>query len=263
MEQMRRIETGFVAFFDILGYRSFLRSGISDVTFKVIDLLAKIPEIVKREQESHVGAAAPENIHQVLNQVVPLVISDSILLRASYTGEPDQKPLQAMAFLVTASVIQRLMFESGLPLRGAIAFGEFIFTGHVFAGVPVLDAHELENRLGLAACVAHQTAVDELKALQATAPEWNYWDGHHLVHYRTRLKGAGAESDESLLNLAWPTLEGYTPLKARRDLAKNVHEMFIEHGKVMEPGAATKAQNTVDFLRYLQDRFPYLFDRDP
>jgi len=61
------------------------------------------------------------------------------------------------------------MFESGLPIRGAIAFGDFVFTAHVFAGLPILDAHELGNRLDLAACATHQTAVAELKALHTVA----------------------------------------------------------------------------------------------
>ena len=85
-----RIETGFVGFFDILGYKSALESGITDVTFKVIDILDGLPQRVEKALNEHMGDyfsrdnPAACDLRWALERVKTLIVSDSILLRSSY-----------------------------------------------------------------------------------------------------------------------------------------------------------------------------------
>lgn len=267
-----RKETGFVAFFDILGYGSFLESGITDVTFKVVDILDGLPERINVALESHLGKPIVDcgsNINWAMNRVKSLVISDSILLRSSYDEScVVSKPLQAFAFLVTASVLERMMFEEGLPIRGAIAFGDFIFVRNIFAGKPIIDAHNLGQSLDLAACAIHPTAEIEFKTLITIAPDMEncFDDGptglRHVVRYPTPIKKDKVEL-QLLLNLAWPTLKEYPPLKDRTNPRRYIEEQFSAHNKKIGANEILKVENTEKFLHFLANRFPYLFNRDP
>ena len=265
-----RKETGFVGFFDILGYKSFLESGISEVTFKLIDILDGLQQRVSDALNRHFGADAfliSNTLKWELDRIIPLVVSDSILLRSSYDENRDLslRPSQAATFLVAVNVLTRDMFEHGLPLRAAVAFGECIFHGHVFAGKPIADAYVLGHSLNLAACATHETAENEFKRLLAIAPEWHalLGDGLNLVRYPAPIKGCITALESLCLNAAWPTLRSYTRLKERMDIRQYVREQFSAHNKRMVEDAIAKADNTEAYLRFLQGRFPHLFYRDP
>jgi len=266
-QDARRKETGFVGFFDILGYKSFLESGISEVAFKVVEILAQLPNKVEESVSKHIGNGPVTDVQWALKRVMPLVVSDSILLRLSYdeNHDHDKKSVQAAAFIVTASILQRMMFEEGLPLRGAIAFGDFIFANHVFAGKPIVDAYYLGHSLNLAACAIHETAGNEFKRLVSNSHKCKGFlsDGLHLVQYPVPLKKAEMDLQLLCLNLAWPTLKGYKPLKERKNLQQYVLEQFSAHNKQVGMNEIPKVENTENFLRFLEKRFPYLFDRDP
>lgn len=263
----RKSEKGFIGFFDILGYGSFLESGITEVTLKVLDILSDLPRRMISETNDFFGNVPDEDIQWELDRIIPLVVSDSILLRSSYDEDrdPAKRTAQAATFLVTACVFQRIMFEEGLPVRGAIAFGEFIFVDHAFAGKPIIDAYKLGHSLNLAACVLHETTENEFKALIVAAPEFKGFlgEGLQLVRYRTPVKDVTKKLNLLCLNLVWPTLKGYTPLKERTSLRRYVLEQFSAYNKQVGPNEDSKIENTEEFLQLLYDRFPYLFYRDP
>ena len=269
----RRIETGFVGFFDILGYKSFLESGITEVTFKVIDILDGLAQRVDKALSAHMGDyLTPDNpaafdLRWALDRVKTLTVSDSILLWSSYEEGRDRskRPEQAAAFLVVASIFERLMFEEGLPVRGAIAFGDFIVVEHVFAGKPIVQAYTLGESLDLAACAIHPTAESEFETLLTIAPHESTFlaDGMHLVRYPAPRKAVKTDLELLRLNLAWPTLTGYKPLKDRKDPRRYIQDQFSAHHKQVGQEAISKVENTEKFLRFLAGQFPYLFNRDP
>jgi hypothetical protein len=271
----RRIETGFVGFFDILGYKSFLESGITEVTFKVIDILSGLPKRASENNKLHKALNAhmgnyftPDNpaacdLRWALDRVKTLVVSDSILLWSSYEEGHDgsKRPLQAAAFLVTTSILERVMFEEGLPVRGAIAFGDFIVVEHVFAGKPIVQAHTLGQSLNLAACAIHPTAESEFKTLLTIAPHEDMLqaDGLPLVRYPLPTKTSKTDSELLCLNLAWPTLPGYKPLRDRTDLRRYIRNQFSAYGKQVGLDAIQKEENTEKLLTFLLGQFPYPF----
>jgi hypothetical protein len=275
----RRIETGFVGFFDILGYKSFLESGITELTFKVIGILGGLSQRVSENNKLHKALCAhmgnyfaPDHpascdLRWELERVKTLIVSDSILLWSSYEESRDRskRPGQAATFLVTASVLERLMFEEGLPVRGAITFGDFIVVENVFAGKPIVQAYTLGQSLDLAACAIHPTAESQFKTLLTIAPDESMLqaDGLPLVRYPVPTKTDRAGSELLCLNLAWPTLSEYPPLKDRPNPRRYIEEKFSAHGKQVGRNAISKVENTEKFLRFLAHQFPYLFTRDP
>jgi hypothetical protein len=276
-QEGRKKQTGFVGFFDILGYKSFLESGITDVTFKVINVLDGLKIRVELALKGHLGIRNGvegseqdrfggdllKKIIQRVEQINLLVVSDSILLLYPY-DEQIENSSQAATFVVAVSVLERIMFEEGLPLRGAIAFGDFISKGYVFAGKPIIDAYRLGESLDMSACVFHSTAETEFQRLVASAANLKAFlrEGMQLVRYPVSIKKAETELHLLCLNFAWPTLTGYTPLKYRHDLRQYVHEQFLARNKQIVSEAISKVENTERFFRFLKHRFPILFDRD-
>jgi hypothetical protein len=264
-----RIEAGFVGFFDILGYKSFMQSGISESTFKVIEILDGLKGEAKQAKQAlkqHLGitderkkAGAKwdtgrlDGLERKVEQINLRVVSDSILLWCAYKDKSSQKERASLAamLLLAALVLQRAMFEEGLALRGAIAFGDVIFTPNVFVGLPIIKAYELGQSLDLAACVVHESAENEFKTLHTNGNGSNMLreNGLQLIRYPTPVKD-NKVLDLLCLNLAWPTLGGYRPLKDRRkDLGAYVRGQFSMHNKTVGSEVIPKVENTTNFLR--------------
>jgi hypothetical protein len=270
-------ETGLVGFFDILGYKSFLEPGITDVTFKVINVLDGLKNRVELRLKDHLGLRNGskdseqarfggdlfEKAKQQVEQINLLVVSDSILLLCPYDEQIDN-PSQAATFVVAAFMLERIMFEEGLPLRGAIAFGDFISKGCVFAGKPIIDAYELGDSLDMSACAIHSTAETEFQRLVVLVPALKGFlnEGTLLVRHPVSIKKAETGLPLLFLNFAWSTPTGYKPLKYRHDLRQYVHEQFLAHNKQIASEAISKVENTDRFFRFLKHRFPILFERD-
>ena len=260
-----RKETGFVAFFDILGYGSLLEAGITEAAREVMATLTGLPQRLGEALKNHLASAFEDNtdLRREVERTVPLVVSDSILLRCSYDEDPDtsKRASQAATFLVAADVLERDMFERGLPLRGAIAFGSFIFQDNVFVGQPIIDGYRLGQNLDLAACVLHETAEAESKRLiEQSDQQWRGFlddEGVGLVRYRAPVKQPGRPSSSLCLNLAWPPLDGCRPLKEHTDLRQFMHQRFWAHGKQIGPDALSKVDNTERFFRFLKSSRKY------
>lgn len=276
-----KIEKGFVGFFDILGYKSFLESSITDVTFKVINILNGLPARNAEEAKKHLGLRDGmvesakvqgsedffDRIRRQLSRVTYLVVSDSILIRCPYDEDREtEKPWQAVMFLLAANILQRVMFDEGLPLRGAIAFGEYVFVDHIFAGKPIIHAHTLGQSLDLAATVLHETAESEFNRLiELNSGTEEFLRGgpkyeiRPLVRHATPVKNKGTPG-LLCLNLAWPTISNSLN---GVDLREFVHEQFLAHNKRIELTAISKLENTERFLCFLKSWNPILFNRSP
>lgn len=127
--------TGHVAYFDILGYSAM------NSYEQVIRVWREITNGHKAAQE----ALAPECSYHLFG--------DSILVFCHEPLPTDQLFLPFCLFLFLS------MFAKGLPVRGAIASGEFFEDGTIWAGKPIVDAHRCAERLGASACVATSSAA--------------------------------------------------------------------------------------------------------
>ena len=112
---------GLFGMFDILGYKSLIKNDIDyyiDIYYNYI-------------YNKHLAAIAFADSHttdlQPSVQPKLLAISDTfILYHEYYPKENNFKKLQrASAFLISSCYLLRLAFEAGIPLRGAISFGEY------------------------------------------------------------------------------------------------------------------------------------------
>ena len=234
--------SGFVAFFDILGYQSFLQAKNSpeDAVKRVLSA------IVNAKQEVPKHAIEKFKLDESdLADVRWLVFSDTILIAVTVKDgeDDDMKQFKFILLIALCGVLQRYMFDFGLPVRGAITEGDFFLTSKeaCFAGLPIIAAYELCSKLDLAACVI-ETEV---------ARKYIKHDWETPINYRIPLKGGG-EADYYTVT---PIMHHPDGSWKGKDIRQLVAESFWDHGKQISRPAQIKLENTELLFR----RFKLLF----
>ena len=125
----------FVALFDVLGFKSRLRSeGLDSVRFGYRDLMNRkleaagtIPVLSRTGGTNHLIAST--------------IFSDTILLWCNDEWDALQTLLASAAYLVAKAVDMRW------PLRGALAYGNCVLdrNSRTFIGQPIIEAYEAEQ----------------------------------------------------------------------------------------------------------------------
>lgn len=147
---------GFVGFFDILGYKEIIENNDID---RVSSIISDILEsLVKRTSDAVLSKLKSEDAKKLFSESISNIesrlISDSIILAFPLVEgkKTDSLAFQSLRFLSYASQLLRLSFDQGLPLRGAIDYGDFFLSGQCFAGKPLIDCYKLGGKLDLAGC---------------------------------------------------------------------------------------------------------------
>lgn len=135
----------FVAFFDILGFKDYvLRHSIDDV----YDRLLSLNEI--KPGKSREDDFSPE----YGSKLIFTAFSDSIFI---FTKDNNIENFQH--FVLSINRMMRMAFRAGIPLKGAIAYGEIVvdLEKNLFCGQPITDAYLLEEDLQYMGIVVHHS----------------------------------------------------------------------------------------------------------
>lgn len=168
---------GFVAFLDILGYRSVADdSEVAGIVFGVMEEVTKAPGQTAamsnpKNSDSLVAFSDEENKQFKKNEdliherIQFALISDSFICTADMTGlSYAEKVVVTTKFFESISRIYSNMFLAGLPLRG-VSYGEFYsnatrdYPARAFLGEAVMSAHKLEGKIN-AAVIALENLAD-------------------------------------------------------------------------------------------------------
>jgi hypothetical protein len=123
------------------------------------------------------------------------------------------------------------MLRDGMPLRGAIAKGDFVHEGNLYGGAALTDAHELAESLDFAGCVLAPSA-EELAA-------------HNMFKLvNVPIKSVKGSSKCKMYVLQLADLE----LGEAASCRNAVRRSFEGHGKKIGPTVLSKFTNTVDVL---------------
>ena len=144
-------KTSLVGFFDILGYQSFLRSNSAiDAAEEIFDIIQKAPsEATKKWREKQ--PTGDSDWINTLDGIKSVVFSDTIVVSL----EIDQKTAKELNYALFCKVCMKIMenmFERGLPLRGAVTYGQFQFKKTCIAGQAIVDGHNLAATLETCGC---------------------------------------------------------------------------------------------------------------
>lgn len=158
--------------------------------------------------------------------VKTFVISDSILITLPIAKK-------APVFPWFCGQIMWELLSEGLPVRGAIAAGEFYVQPEpnriIFVGQPIIDAYELAASMEIAACAIVPSSESNIL-------------GHsreRFERYRTPLKNR----PPCELYLLKYEIEN-RPF-SRGEIIKN----FEAHKKHLDPDSYSKFNNTIEFLK--------------
>lgn len=244
---------GYVGFFDILGYRQIISNNNIDHVSEIIsNILIRIPDrvsvhllaLAKTESEK-------ESLDKCLRRIQSRLISDSIVLVMSddNTYEAPYGFQDCFTFLSYASLLLRMAFDAGLPMRGAVDYGEFFLKGSCFAGNPIINCHAIGSRIQLAGCVLGNSLRNHMDSLQDAGGREGLLK-KLIFNYIVPFKNAAAQK-YSILNWYYP-FSGWGTVTT--DLRTCVLNAFLAHNKDIPPDAVAKIDNTEIMLHRCSTR---------
>lgn len=227
---------GLIAFFDILGYQSFLNNNTemqhTSTIRKVLELVRSTPETIDGIRQATKIIAQKQDPDS--KGIQSVVFSDTIIIWFKYPPNADDnikmKYLGWLSF--TSAVLFREMFSKGLPLRGAIVEGEFEVMEMSFAGKAVSDAHKLASELNFSGIVYSSNII------QTKNP--------FCVPYLSPLK----TTERPLNQLNWfLILEDSVANELLKDIELAILESFWMHNKDCNMAVDEKVRNTAKLIR--------------
>ena len=143
------IKLGPVAFIDILGYKSLIENNdlenIKNIINRITDIVPLVNEHIKALTNTFSDVVHFSEIHCELEYQI---VSDSIIVTKNVHGyNESDKFLTTLAYIIGLVNICHLAFKEGIPIRGAINYGEYIFNGNTFASKAIIAAYEDSNLL--------------------------------------------------------------------------------------------------------------------
>ncbi|MEO6785131.1 MAG: hypothetical protein ABI318_03270 [Chthoniobacteraceae bacterium] len=248
-------QNGLAAYFDILGFTSIVASDDFDKAVRLVDqVVSVLPKMIDAEIARMRGGPSVYR-----NDTRSIVFADSILITHSIPAEELLEPFHWYSFLRVCSWLMSHMLTIGLPIRGAVSFGEFFVKDHCFAGKPIAECHNCSSKTEWAGCVLVPSIQ---KIVEGFAPEWNILE-QVCVPYGAPFKKERAEEpaqiqDTPSLVLKW---SHYHPLHPD-DKMPNIHESVLKsfrmHGKAgdkLSPDVQLKADETVKYLERVNSLF--------
>lgn len=253
---------GLIAFFDILGYQSFLENNASsdaaasETALKVLRLITEIPLEVKGTLTTYASSQsnAKAELQQVADAFNHLIFSDTVLLSIAYPPEASEKwKTTALTHLTAAaSILFYRMFSEGLPMRGVIIEGDFLVQDTCFAGQAIVNAYHLSDSLDFSGLVYGSDFKERIQ----------HAFGHQsipkcFISYLSP-KNNGLE-EEKLTHINWLiAMDESAKKQLLSDIDTFVLRSFWAHNKDCALSVDTKLANTVKLVR----RFVIALDSD-
>jgi hypothetical protein len=247
-----RLFQGYIAIFDVLGFKSFCQNNTDQkVAEAVLGIVDSIPEVMRTILGQSLGQKDKALEEHLLSPISWLVFSDTIVVAL-----PQIKVSQndtVYTYLIACSVLNRLMFDHGLPVRGAIYFGDLALGNRCIAGKVVVEALEQVHELELACTVVSN---DAWTRLQDSLQSHNMWS-RFILGMLPRSSVPCKNSPKTLTTLNWFNVyvSGMGKVKPK-DYYKYVMDSFLAHGKQLNSSAHTKARNTADLFDKWESKPP-------
>ncbi|MBC2703518.1 hypothetical protein [Desulfobacula sp.] len=182
------------------------------------------------------------NFDKKIKEIDWLVFSDTILLNMPIE-EIGKARNQIAIFFMACKILMVTMFMHGLPLRGAVDFGDYYINKNCFAGFPIVDTYKLSNMLELSACVVSKELEEKLNKndflkffKHYSSPKRDY-----LYSYLVPLK----DKEEQYQTIAYapPLLEG-------ENLRQSILSSFGKHNKTIPLAIQDKIRNTEQYFYF-------------
>jgi hypothetical protein len=238
------IKQGFVGFFDILGYQTLIdNNDISKASQIIEEVIVNLPKRTSELLLSLVKDSKNQDAAKdIYNKIDARLISDSIILSLEMPKNADATNstlLYTLAFLSYSSQLMRQAFDKGLPLRGAIDYGEFFFSGNCFAGKPIINCYRIGNQMDVAGCVITNDCYEIINSAVSNTKQP---ENIKCLYFDCLI----VNKDGS--NKRCHVLNWYCPYKDWGDKHDNLRSYVIDafhaNGKDITPDVVSKVNNT-------------------
>jgi len=244
-------EKGFVAFFDILGYQQILKNNDIEKAATIInDFIIGVPSLIEQQIkeiiEPFTKAETKKRLIDISQKLKCLVLSDSIILRLPCNPSDTICIDEIMLFFLSCSILMRTMFEQGLPLRGAISFGDYYVNETCLAGKPIVDAYALTTSQDWSGCIL------DIKAEEAYMhPFANIKPNalHEILALKYSVPFKIGDKQYKVIN--WACLNNRFIPKISGDIREFVTNAFLQHNKDVSGNVFAKINNTEIFIRHV------------
>jgi len=252
------IKVGLVAFLDILGYKNIITNNEINIVAELItDILIELPNTsFEKLNAINTDPVASKRQQLEVNSIDSIIVSDSILLTMEIdpTFPIGKKFVKSIFFISCVSQLLKTAFDSGLPLRGAIDYGEFFIKNNTFAGVPIVNSYHLGERLNLSGCALTNECSNEM----------NYWaenlkDTYNPICFNciTQLKNEDVQLDQVNWYMPFP---GWG--ENNENIFKYVLDKFGSHKKNIDDRVREKMHNTVRSILFHNEKMQkFMSDR--
>lgn len=254
---------GFLAVFDVLGFKSFcLNNSDFAAARDVLAIIDLVPESMRGFLSTMLQTpieAAKGTLSSLVSTMTWLVFSDTIAIALPHNENDRRDP--TIAFIVACAFLNKLLFLNGLPVRGAIFYGDFLLGNRCVAGKVVVEVLEQLQDLEAACTVMSNDAWVRFndilkKSLPAKPGSMDISDAILWMLPRSSIICKSGVSTFATLNwFNFSSTGTASPEPEPEGCERFVIEMFTAHGKQLDAKALQKARNTASlFARWLSER---------
>lgn len=252
-------QTGFVAFFDIMGYKQIILNNDIHRTAQIVsDTLINIPSSII-DNVSHVTQSAASSDldywQSTLSRIDWLIFSDSILISLPFDPQAEFKHmLQSYAvFAMVCSTLLNKSFTAGLPLRGGISVGEFFVEERCFAGKPIISALRAAQDLEMCGCILDEEGSNFISMLRKDVVKSGDQNMLNMLDQTTILYIPPTKEDTQerhrMINWVLLNIKGFPQFDG--SIRDYVTSAFLRHNKIVLPSVLPKIDNTEMFVRHV------------
>jgi hypothetical protein len=240
-----RLVRGFITVFDVLGFKSFCANNTDQkIAEEILSYIDFVPEGMPEVLAHSLSMGKPkayEHAKALLAHIKWLVFSDTMVVVLPDAEKVEKKVLQQ--YVAACALLNRTMFERGLPLRGAMLLGEFVIANRCVAGKVVVDALHQAHMVE-AACT--MVSNDVWVLIQDRFGSEDIMDVL-LRGLLPRCPVPCKDGVKTLTTLNWLNIS-MGKSEDPKDTYKLVMDQFLAHGKQLDAAAYTKARNTADIM---------------
>jgi len=243
-------KNGIVAFFDILGYQNIIiNNDVEQVANIITETILELPikvqsgikEMLTRSSSIINDNKKNELVYKVINDIDFLIVSDSILifLPVDDASFDEWSNIYWGLFFFYCCFLLNESFVKGLPLRGAIEYGEYFRKENCFAGKSIINSYVQANELEFSGCVICDNAALKIKPMLNEE-----LIGIFAFEYLAPLKN---NLEKRMIFLNWIA---YRSKRTFFDVRQFTIESFHSHNKDISNRVLNKLNNTEKIIRY-------------
>ena len=240
-------KTGIIGFFDILGYGNMIRNNDPNIILNnIIYPLVNIGKITK-DKLNELADTIPEeeqkiNVNAICEEMKWIVFADSILITLETSENTKESYNKWFVFITACLLLDQNTFVNGIPLRGAVHYGDYLTYKNSFAGKGIIDAYELGESVDLSVIVLSDEAVTELQKLEQFGK---------LLGTSHICKSIIPTSDGDKRKYVVATNKTFHSSETVEDA---VYRSFGDHNKDLPSSMMGKLNNTIKHQYYIKHR---------